>query len=202
MWVVGELGEAGQKPVRQGLVVKAVQYVVAGKFELLLENFLQSIGQQPAQVVAQEPFANKGAGALVAQEIPQRINVVRDFRAVVEAGIGSRTQDSGETRLVAQQGMSCCQQVFGHKSTGVGESGAHGCGYPFGLFRVVHAGSIVVYLAHFLPGQVVRQVFIERGSNGGRAHKIRIVPFGIEVHPVASRIELAPVALGRATVGN
>ena len=96
-----ERNQRGQEAVGLRLAIDALDDLSLRQTETLQELRAQCRRQLPLQHIAHQQAAQHGTAAFVAQDPAQGRRLAGYVAAVVEAGIGPRAEDAGDTLRVA-----------------------------------------------------------------------------------------------------
>ena len=106
-----KVGQRGKESISQGLTVDTFNEDGKRKLCLLLEKVLKIFGKLSAVEVMNESLAEDRPTTLVAEDIAHGGRMLHNLSAVVEAGVGSCSEDAGYTLLTATEGSGCAKQV-------------------------------------------------------------------------------------------
>ena len=98
--------DGSQKTVCQRFTIHLVDDTGIIQSRPLQKPLFDSRRQTALEDTIQEKLAQDGTATFVTQNIPQRRRIHHNLRAIIETTVGSRAQDAGDARLVAEE-RSC-----------------------------------------------------------------------------------------------
>ena len=163
--------------------VDDVQQLVVIVAEFLAHKVIHPGWHVAADVVRNHPLPEVAAGALVAEDEAAGIHVETLVAAVVEATVGSRTQDCGEARLILEQSTAGGQGI--HRNEHLAGLCEH---FPQRLFheRILQrrdSRAVEIDFTHQARVQLGRKVLPDVRNYLGSGDIIGVVPLAHEAYP-------------------
>ena len=119
---MNERRERCQKTVGHRFAVNATDDVAIGQVHFLVETFEQGFRQTAFEQGVQESAPQDCPTPLVSKDESQGRDILHDALAVVQAGVGTRPKDAGDTLLIAANRTRCSQKVaLGFHLSGLGK---------------------------------------------------------------------------------
>ena len=114
-----KFGESGQILRWLSLMIQTLDECLQIQMIRRFESYSQILGHETIEIGTHHFPADMHATAFVADEITQRHCLFRDSLTIVKTSIRTRSDDTGDAFLMAQQSMTCRHQIMGYMDVGI-----------------------------------------------------------------------------------